>query len=173
MYRGLWNDTIPVAVKFVLTSDTNGTNADNYKQLAKEIAILRECRNSNIVLFYGACLRAPAPPGEPAPHALMLVTEYMPLGDLFAALQGPRGMEYRWQNKYACCCGMHRVIDTACVSVLATLSCAVYVLHTYMQYPHLLCVPGAVLSRWTLLVGFPTCTRAASRILTSSHPTSC
>lgn len=105
MYRGVWNDTIPVAVKFVLTN--SGDNGDNFRQLAKEIAILRECRNSNIVQFYGACLRAPAPPGQPSPHALMLITEFMPLGDLFAALQGSNGPEYRWQNKYEraeCCC---------------------------------------------------------------------
>ncbi len=102
VYRGVWCGSIPVAVKHVLTgADQSG---DTYKQLAKEIRILRGCRNSNIVQFYGACIGPRKSVGDAdqprPPRTLMLVTEYMPMGDLFAALQGARGAAYRWNNKY-------------------------------------------------------------------------
>lgn len=103
VYRGVWCCSIPVAVKHVLTGADQ--SSDTYKQLAKEIRILRGCRNSNIVQFYGACVgprgstQGLSPDAPRPPRTLMLVTEYMPMGDLFAALQGPRGHEYRWSNK--------------------------------------------------------------------------
>lgn len=94
VYQGMWNGATPVAVKFVCP---HVSKEEHVKTLYKEISVLKECRNNNIVQFYGACL---------VDNDVMLVTEYMPLGDLFHALQGPRGPQYRWR-----CRGKYIALD--------------------------------------------------------------
>ena len=53
---------------------------------------LQECRNNNIVQFYGACLRE---------ECMMIVTEYMKGGDLYNALHGrSNGDQWLWRARY-------------------------------------------------------------------------
>lgn len=75
----------PVAVK-VLREDS-GKQIENFK---REIEMLRNLRDNNIVLFLGACKKD----GQ-----LMLVTEYMPQGDLWNALNQSNAPKFQWYQR--------------------------------------------------------------------------
>lgn len=87
VYQGVWNGATPVAVKFICP---HVSKEEHLKTLYKEISVLKDCRHNNIVQFYGAAVQE---------NDVMLVTEYMPQGDLFHALQGPRSSYYRWTSR--------------------------------------------------------------------------
>ncbi|KAK9818084.1 hypothetical protein WJX72_006882 [[Myrmecia] bisecta] len=59
--------------------------------LMKEIAILRSCRNKNVVTFYGVCFRA---------TDVWMVMEYMEGGNLYQAL-AQKGRECLWYQRGA------------------------------------------------------------------------
>ncbi|KAK9821949.1 hypothetical protein WJX81_001503 [Elliptochloris bilobata] len=73
VYRGVWNEVQPVAIKTLL----NQTAAQQARFL-REIALLRSCRSVHVVQFLGACI---APSG-----CTMLVTELMEGGALHDAI---------------------------------------------------------------------------------------
>ncbi|KAK9810072.1 hypothetical protein WJX72_004359 [[Myrmecia] bisecta] len=74
-----------VAVKKL--RDSTPREQDNFR---KEVAILKGCRNVNIVMFLGACLQ----PGQ-----TMLVTEFMPRGDLWQALGTDHLQQFSWYRR--------------------------------------------------------------------------
>lgn len=54
VYQGMWNGATPVAVKFIIP---HVSKEEHVRNLYKEINVLKECRHTNIVQFYGACLK--------------------------------------------------------------------------------------------------------------------
>ncbi len=54
VYQGMWNGATPVAVKFIIP---HILKEEHVRNLYKEINVLKECRHTNIVQFYGACLQ--------------------------------------------------------------------------------------------------------------------
>ncbi|KAK9825465.1 hypothetical protein WJX81_005752 [Elliptochloris bilobata] len=79
VYKALLNGVQEVAVKIFFDVHTAREEAD----ILREVAILKGCRDRNVVQFYGACL-------EPENGCIMIVTEYMEHGDLWHALQSFR-----------------------------------------------------------------------------------
>lgn len=93
VFRGVMGGTIPVAVKYLLAQV--GSQQSVAQAIIKEITLLREARNNNIVQFYGACLRE---------DCMMIVTEFMKGGDLYNALHGrSNGEQWLWRAR--CVCG--------------------------------------------------------------------
>lgn len=73
VYKGLYYGSTPVAVKVLHRVDDARRTVD----FQREVTLLKELRDRNVVRFLGACLDGPA---------AMLVTEYMEFGDLWRAL---------------------------------------------------------------------------------------
>ena len=80
----------PVAAKVL--REESGKQIENFK---REIDLLRGLRDNNIVLFLGVCKKD----GQ-----LMLVTEYMPQGDLWHALNHSRSSKFTWYQRCARLC---------------------------------------------------------------------
>lgn len=85
MYKANRFGVQPVAVK-VLREDSS-KQIENFK---REIEMLRGLRDNNIVLFLGACKKD---------GKLMLVTEFMPQGDLWNALSHTNANKFQWYNR--------------------------------------------------------------------------
>lgn len=97
VYLGVRSGIQDVAIK-VLNKANCTAFAQQAGQLQREIALLRELRDRNIVQFYGACIQQ---------DAVMLVTEYLPGGDLFHLFKdAKRSAEYKWYRK-----GQHVALD--------------------------------------------------------------
>lgn len=75
----------PVAVKVL--REESGKQIENFK---REIELLRGLRDNNIVLFLGACKKE---------GRLMLVTEFMPQGDLWNALNHSHAQKFQWYQR--------------------------------------------------------------------------
>ena len=75
----------PVAAKVL--REESGKQIENFK---REIDLLRGLRDNNIVLFLGVCKKD----GQ-----LMLVTEYMPQGDLWHALNQSHHSKFMWYQR--------------------------------------------------------------------------
>ena len=86
MYKGVWQGNTPVAVKFV-----TGHSPKEQQRFRNEVAILKSLRHVNIVQFLGASLTG---------DQIMLVTEYMPRGDLWRALSQDSTHHFSWNNVY-------------------------------------------------------------------------
>ena len=84
VYKGVWNGNTPVAVKFV-----TGHSPKEQQRFRNEVAILKSLRHVNIVQFLGASLTG---------DQIMLVTEYMPRGDLWRALSQDSTHHFSWSN---------------------------------------------------------------------------
>ncbi len=82
MYKGVWHGNTPVAVKFV-----TGHSPKEQQRFRNEVAILKSLRHVNIVQFLGASLTG---------DQIMLVTEYMPRGDLWRALSQDSTHHFSW-----------------------------------------------------------------------------
>lgn len=65
MYKALLNGVQEVAVKIFFDVHTAREEAD----ILREVAILKGCRDRNVVQFYGACLEVRAPLLRPGLHA--------------------------------------------------------------------------------------------------------
>ncbi|KAG7667074.1 putative serine/threonine-protein kinase [Nannochloris sp. 'desiccata'] len=93
VYKALRNGVQPVAVKVIPTSSRGGDAERKEKDSTRqEIAILRACRDANIVQFQGAHL---------GPDQTLLVTEYMEGGDLMANIAAGRVTWWRRGRKIA------------------------------------------------------------------------
>ena len=98
--RGAWGRVVkalrdgvqPVAVKELQTGDSGGLQPMSVEAFRHEIAILRACRDANIVQFQGAYL---------GPDKTLLVTEYMEGGDLMANIAAGRVNWWRRGRKIA------------------------------------------------------------------------
>ncbi|KAK9905638.1 hypothetical protein WJX75_003659 [Coccomyxa subellipsoidea] len=84
VYKGIWQGNTPVAVKFV-----TGHSPKEQQRFRNEVAILKSLRHVNIVQFLGASM---------AGDQIMLVTEYMPRGDLWRALSQDSTHHFSWRN---------------------------------------------------------------------------
>ena len=84
VYKGVWQGNTPVAVKFV-----TGHSPKEQQRFRNEVAILKSLRHVNIVQFLGASLTG---------DQIMLVTEYMPRGDLWRALSQDSTHHFSWNN---------------------------------------------------------------------------
>ena len=82
VYKGVWQGNTPVAVKFV-----TGHSPKEQQRFRNEVAILKSLRHVNIVQFLGASLTG---------DQIMLVTEYMPRGDLWRALSQDSTHHFSW-----------------------------------------------------------------------------
>lgn len=90
VYKALRNGVQPVAVKILKVSgDKKNFSTSDFK---REIAILKACRDGNIVQFQGAHV------GE---QETMLVTEYMEAGNLSTNIQAGRVTWYKRGRKIA------------------------------------------------------------------------
>jgi serine/threonine protein kinase len=87
----------PVAVKVL--REESGKQIENFQ---REIELLRGLRDNNIVLFLGVCLKD---------KQLMLVTEFMPQGDLWNALNHSNSRKFSWYQRW----GSRRNSQFACV----------------------------------------------------------
>ncbi len=87
VYKGIWQGNTPVAVKFV-----TGHSPKEQQRFRNEVAILKSLRHVNIVQFLGASM---------AGDQIMLVTEYMPRGDLWRALSQDSTHHFSWRNMCA------------------------------------------------------------------------
>ncbi|KAK9818283.1 hypothetical protein WJX72_010061 [[Myrmecia] bisecta] len=83
VYRGVLNGVRPVAVKVV-------TDRINVRAFSNEIAILKRCRDQNIVNYLGCSSHE---------GRTMLVTELMARGDLYRALEDDVEDLYRWYRR--------------------------------------------------------------------------
>ena len=79
VYKGKLQGSTDVAVKLV-----SGHSPKEQARFANEVAILKALRHTNVVQFLGAALAEPDGPGDGG--RIMLVTEYLPRGDLWRAL---------------------------------------------------------------------------------------
>ncbi|KAH3767007.1 serine/threonine protein kinase [Pelomyxa schiedti] len=79
-----------VAVKRLLNQKEGDSEGERYNQL-KEIALMSELRHPNIVLFMGACLKAPD---------MCIITEFMELGSLRGLLD--KGERLSWNQTKLC-----------------------------------------------------------------------
>ena len=84
VYKGVWQGNTPVAVKFV-----TGHSPKEQQRFRNEVAILKSLRHVNIVQFLGASLTG---------DQIMLVTEYMPRGDLWRALSQDSTHHFSWNS---------------------------------------------------------------------------
>jgi hypothetical protein len=93
VYKALRNGVQPVAVKVIPASSRGGEAEQKENDSTRqEIAILRACRDANIVQFQGAHL---------GPDQTLLVTEYMEGGDLMANIAAGRVTWWRRGRKIA------------------------------------------------------------------------
>jgi serine/threonine protein kinase len=65
---------------------------DNQIMEQREIAILKSCRDRNIVQFLGVMF-------DPQENRTMMVTELMENGDLYKALHGQNSHAFRWYKR--------------------------------------------------------------------------
>ena len=86
VYKGMLHGNTPVAIKFV-----TGHSPKEQARFVNEVHILKSLRHTNIVQFLGASLAA----GE-----IMLVTEYLPRGDLWRALSKDTNHLFSWYKRY-------------------------------------------------------------------------
>lgn len=86
--------------------------------LCVQVAILKCCRDRNIVQFLGAVLE-----GKEA----MLVTEFMEGGDLFAALHGTVGGSFTW---YKGSCGARQALPGMGKRIALDIARGLHFLHT-------------------------------------------
>ena len=77
----------PVAVKVL--KEESKKQLDSFK---REIVMLRSLRDNNVVMFLGACVQE---------GRMMLVTEYMPQGDLWNALNRTNTDKFTWYQRCA------------------------------------------------------------------------
>ena len=56
VYRGVLDDTIAIAIKFLTASDSEGPSSLQLEQFEMEIHIMKACRFPNVVNFFGCCL---------------------------------------------------------------------------------------------------------------------
>jgi serine/threonine protein kinase len=73
--------------------------------LRREVAILQDLRDANIVQFLGACLKVERP---------LLVTEFMQGGDLYDAINRDRNGVLLWYRRYA---SMHALLASTLPAV--------------------------------------------------------
>lgn len=99
VYKGIWQGNTPVAVKFV-----TGHSPKEQQRFRNEVAILKSLRHVNIVQFLGASM---------AGDQIMLVTEYMPRGDLWRALSQDSTHHFSWRNMCAHPC-THSFLGSLC-----------------------------------------------------------
>ena len=92
VYKALRGGVQPVAVKELQTGSSGGIQQISVEAFKQEIAILRACRDANIVQFQGAHL---------GPDQTLLVTEYMEGGDLMANIAAGRVTWWRRGRKIA------------------------------------------------------------------------
>jgi Protein kinase domain len=92
VYKALRGGVQPVAVKELQTGQSGGLQQMSVDAFKQEIAILRACRDANIVQFQGAYL---------GPERTLLVTEYMEGGDLMANIAAGRINWWRRGRKIA------------------------------------------------------------------------
>ena len=86
MYKANRFGTTPVAVKVL--REESGKQIENFQ---REIDLLRELRDNNIVMFLGVCLKD---------KQLMLVTEFMPNGDLWNSIQNSATSKFLWYQRW-------------------------------------------------------------------------
>ncbi|KAL4529628.1 hypothetical protein Ndes2437B_g08800 [Nannochloris sp. 'desiccata'] len=92
VYKALRGGVQPVAVKELQIGSSGGMQQMSVDAFKQEIAILRGCRDANIVQFQGAYL---------GPDQTLLVTEYMEGGDLMANIAAGRVTWWRRGRKIA------------------------------------------------------------------------
>lgn len=85
VYRANRFGVQPVAVKAL--REESSKQIENFQ---REIELLRGLRDNNIVLFLGVCKKD---------GKLMLVTEFMPGGDLWHALNHQNSVKYTWYHR--------------------------------------------------------------------------
>ncbi|KAK9842929.1 hypothetical protein WJX74_004526 [Apatococcus lobatus] len=85
VYRGLLQGSTPVAIKFI----SNQTLKEKLRFI-QEIALLRNLRHTNIVQFIGAHIDV---------EQIVLVTEFMPRGDLWHALSSDIDRSFCWAKR--------------------------------------------------------------------------
>ncbi|KAK9836929.1 hypothetical protein WJX81_000389 [Elliptochloris bilobata] len=85
VYKGMLQGSTPVAVKFV-----RGHSPKEQARFRNEVGILKSLRHTNIVQFLGASSN----PGQ-----IMLVTEYLPRGDLWRALSKDSQHVFSWYRR--------------------------------------------------------------------------
>lgn len=89
VFKALLNGVEPVALKILGSRDAQ-PDPEVQVRATRELELLRDCRNPNIVQFLGASILG---------ADIAIVTELMPLGDLHTALStsavswGPRWVE--------------------------------------------------------------------------------
>jgi hypothetical protein len=91
-YKGLYHGRQLVAVKVLHRVEERRRG----EEFEREVALLKDLRDRNIVQFIGACLDGPTP---------MLVTEFMEFGDLWRALplKNPQGHRiFAWHKRCVC-----------------------------------------------------------------------
>jgi len=76
----------PVAVKVL--REESGKQIENFQ---REIVLLRGLRDNNMVMFLGVCLKD---------KQLMLVTEFMPQGDLWKAINHNTSRKFSWYQRW-------------------------------------------------------------------------
>lgn len=85
VYLGVWRGVL-VALKTLRTSNTHECSlTETTNQLFQEIGILSTLQHKNIVSFVGSSI------GE---NHMMLVTEYLPDGELYDHLRSPQNRDY-------------------------------------------------------------------------------
>jgi hypothetical protein len=92
VYKALRNRVQPVAVKELHTGASGGLQKMSVDAFKNEIAILRHCRDRNVVQFLGAYM---------GPDRTLLVTEYMEGGDLMSNIAAGRVTWWRRGRKIA------------------------------------------------------------------------
>eukprot|EP00884_Botryococcus_braunii_P015478 jgi/Botrbrau1/2613/Bobra.145_1s0034.2 len=85
VYRAMLQGSTPVAVKFV-----SGHSPKEQSRFKNEVDILKGLRHTNIVQFLGASF---------AGGQIMLVTEFLPRGDLWRALSNDTKHVFSWYNR--------------------------------------------------------------------------
>jgi serine/threonine protein kinase len=85
VYRAMLQGSTPVAVKFV-----SGHSPKEQSRFKNEVEILKGLRHTNIVQFLGASF---------AGGQIMLVTEFLPRGDLWRALSNDNKHIFSWYNR--------------------------------------------------------------------------
>ncbi|KAL3141044.1 hypothetical protein ABBQ32_005555 [Trebouxia sp. C0010 RCD-2024] len=94
VFKGVLDGVQTVAVKQLLEQ-----NAYQQQKFVNEIAILRSCRNENIVCFLGVMMQ---------PESMSLIMEYVPHGNLFKSIQQDSKGTLQWWDR-----GRHVALDIA------------------------------------------------------------
>jgi hypothetical protein len=90
VYKGRYQGSTDVAVKLV-----TGHSPKEVARFANEVTILQALRHTNVVQFLGASLEEDAATGG----RVMLVTEYLPRGDLWRALSKDAAHVFSWYRR--------------------------------------------------------------------------